>query len=278
MTFSIAARSDDGGMHGVAVASKFLAVGAIVPAAQAGVGAVATQAYANSAFREQGLTLLRTGVAAEETVAALAAGDQGRARRQFGVVDAEGDAATYTGEECMDWAGGRAGDGFAIQGNILTGPEVLDEMERAWQDAGDLPFPERLFVSLRAGDLVGGDRRGKQAAALYVVGESQGYGGGSDVAVDLRVDDHVEPVAELGRMLQLHRMYFTKADPATLLRLEGDLAAEVRQMLAAVGHADDDLEAALENWAGAANLEERLASGHIDPVVLGHLREQVARR
>jgi uncharacterized Ntn-hydrolase superfamily protein len=288
MTFSIVARSADGRSHGVAVASKFLAVGAAVPAAEADVGAIATQSYANLAYRPQGLLLLRTGVPAADVVAGLTAADPGRDSRQLGVVGPAGDGATYTGTGCHPWAGGLAGDGYAVQGNILTGPEVVEAMREAWLDGagahgrsassrgGDARFARRLVAALRAGDAAGGDRRGRQSAALLVVAKGLGYGGTSDVVVDLRVDDHTDPCAELDRLLDLHSLYFGKADPADLLELAGDLAAEVRSRLSVLGHtgtADEaGLDAALAAWAGVENLEERIVAGRIDPLVLAHLR------
>lgn len=277
MTFSIVARSADGRAHGVAVASKFLAVGAAVPAAEAEIGAIATQAYANLAYRPQALALLRTGVSAAGVVAALTAADDGRVQRQLGVVGATGDGATYTGTGCPAWAGGVAGDGFAIQGNILTGPEVVEAMRQAWLDSASEPhLARRLLAALRAGDAAGGDRRGRQSAALLVVAKNQGYGGTSDVLVDLRVDDHPDPVGELERLLDLHTLYFGKPDPEDLLELTGGLADEVRARLTKLGYdagrSPKELEAALESWAGIENLEERLVPGHIDPLVLGHLR------
>jgi len=273
MTFSIVARSADGLSYGVAVASKFLAVGAAVPAAEAGVGALATQAYANLAYRPQGLVLLRTGVGAADVVAGLTAADPGRAQRQLGVVDRTGAGATYTGAECHDWAGGLAGDGYAIQGNILTGPEVVEAMRDAWLAvAADLSFPRRLLAALAAGDRAGGDRRGRQSAALLVVRPAGGYGGTSDIEVDLRVDDDSDPVVTIERLMGVHELLFTKADPATMLELSGDLAAEVRDRLARLGHTADTLDAALASWAGVENLEERLVPGRIDPLVLEALR------
>jgi uncharacterized Ntn-hydrolase superfamily protein len=273
MTFSIVARSADGVAHGVAVASRFLSVGAAVPAAAAEVGAIATQSYANLAYRPQGLALLGTGVAAPEVVAGLTAADTGRDQRQLGVVGPSGDGATYTGSGCHSWAGGIAGDGFAIQGNILTGPDVVEEMLRAWlKSDADAPLGRRLLAALLAGDRAGGDRRGRQSAALLVVAKGQGYGGTSDVVVDLRVDDHPDPVVELGRLLDLHSLYFDKADPAELLDLTGELADEVRVRLTERGHAAADLDQALADWAGVENLEERIVPGRIDPLVLAHLR------
>ncbi|WP_285666746.1 DUF1028 domain-containing protein [Actinorhabdospora filicis] len=268
MTFSIVARSADGTMHGVAVASKFLAVGAVAPAAEAGVGAVASQAHANLAFRPQALAFLATGTPAAETIAGLVASDGGRDHRQLGVVGTD-TAATFTGAECLDWAGGEAGDDFAVQGNLLTGPEVVAGMAAAWRDNPELPFAERLLAALTAGDEAGGDRRGKQSASVYVVGRGLGLGGASDVAVDLRVDDHPEPVAELARLLRVHRLLFDRADPDTLLDLTGELAGEVAALLAAKGFTG---EGALDTWAGIENFEERLVPGKIDPLLLEQLR------
>jgi uncharacterized Ntn-hydrolase superfamily protein len=267
MTFSIVARSADGHSYGVAVASKFLAVGAAVPAAEAGTGALATQSYANLAYRPQGLALLRTGVGAADVVAGLTAADPGRATRQLGVVGPTGDGATYTGTDCHDWAGGIAGDGFAIQGNILAGEQVVVAMAQAWAASDPAaPLARRLHAALLGGDRAGGDRRGRQSAALLVVAKGQGYGGTSDVVAELRVDDHAEPVPELARLLDLHALYFDRPDPATLLDLTGPLAEEVAALLATQGYAD------LTSWAGVENLEERLVPGKIDPLVLDHLR------
>jgi len=274
MTFSIVARSADGTAFGVAVASKFLAVGAAVPAAAAGVGAIATQAYANLAYRPEGMAQLREGRSASLTLETLVAADDKRETRQVGIVDVAGAAATFTGSECNPWAGGVSGEGYAIQGNILTGPEVVAAMEDAWHAtrAGD-PLARRLLAVLAAGDSAGGDRRGRQSAAVLVVTPEGGYGGGSDVLVDLRVDDHAVPVGELARLLDLHDLYFGKPDPDTLLDLSGELAIEVRRRLADLGHVDDDLDAALAGWAGIENYEERLVPGRIDPLVLAKLRE-----
>ncbi len=279
MTFSIVARSADGSSLGVAVASKFLAVGAAVPAAQAGVGAIATQSYANLAYRPQGLALLGTGVSAPGVVAGLTAADDGRDQRQLGVVAATGDGATFTGGGCHAWAGGVTGDGFAIQGNILTGPEVVEAMRQAWLGSDPvLPLARRLHAALLAGDRAGGDRRGRQSAALLVVAKGQGYGGTSDVVADLRVDDHGDPTVELGRLLDLHSLYFDKPEPADLLELTGELAEEVRSRLTERGHRSaggaDGLDAALADWAGIENLEERIVPGRIDPLVLAHLRRR----
>jgi uncharacterized Ntn-hydrolase superfamily protein len=273
MTFSIVA--SDGASWGVAVASKFLGVGAAVPAAASGAGAIATQSYANLAYRPDGLRLLSDGKSAQETLDALTSADSGRSQRQAGIVDVHGDAATYTGDDCHDWAGGRTGASYAIQGNILTGPEVVEEMERAWLTTDpDVPLAQRLFAALVAGDAAGGDRRGRQSAAILVASTEGGYADSTDIVVDLRVDDAAAPIPELGRLLDLHDLYFGKADPATAIALDGELADEVRRRLAALGHTQDDLDAALADWAGVENFEERLLAGHIDPTVLEQLRQK----
>jgi uncharacterized Ntn-hydrolase superfamily protein len=276
MTFSIVARA--GAAHGVAVASKFLAAGAVVPAAEAEVGALATQSYANLAYRPQGLAMLRTGVDAAGVVAALTTADPHRATRQLGVVATDGDGATFTGDECHQWAGGDAGEGWAIQGNILTGPEVVAAMRNAWLGGDDTaPLADRLAAALRAGDRAGGDRRGRQSAAVLVVERGKGYAATGDVVVDLRVDDHPDPTAELIRLLDVHHLLFGRTDPQSLQELAGDLAVEVRKLLAGAGYRPDDdslaaLDVALARWAGVENLEERVVAGRIDPVVLAYLR------
>lgn len=205
MTFSIVARSDDGESWGVAVASKFLAVGSPVPAAVAGVGAIATQAEANVAYKGLALAHLDEGATAEIALERLLEEDPDREVRQVGIVDVEGQAASHTGADCIDWAGSRTGPGYAVQGNILAGEQVLTAMEDAWLSSADRPFAERLLAALRAGDEAGGDRRGRQSAALLVVREDAGYGGLDDLAVDLRVDDHTDPVSELERLLALQQ-------------------------------------------------------------------------
>jgi uncharacterized Ntn-hydrolase superfamily protein len=275
MTFSIVARSDDSTQLGVAVASKFLAVGAVVPAARAEVGAVATQALANLRYRPDGLDRLATGHTAAQTVAELTAADDAREDRQVGVVDAAGGSASFTGSGCFPWAGGATGPGYAIQGNILTGPEVVEQVRTAWLKARPgLPFAHRLLEALAAGDRAGGDSRGRQSAALLVVTPGGGYGGGSDVLVDLRVDEHPDPVTELARLLDLHDLLFARADPATCLPLEGELADEVRGLLTGLGHPGLDLSVTLADYAGKENLEELMVPGRIDPRVLEFLRRR----
>jgi len=265
MTYSIVAHAE--GQWGVAVASKFLAVGSAVPAARWEVGAVATQAWANLAYRPQGLELLAEGRTAADVVEALTGKDEGREHRQVGVVDRYGTSTAWTGKSCHPWAGHRVGDGYATQGNILAGREVLQRVGDAFE-ASTGPLAHRLQEALLAGDRAGGDRRGRQSAALLVVSEAGGYGGGSDVLVDLRVDDHVDPVVELGRLLDLHDLYFGK--PETVLPLEGELAMEVLARLERLGYTD------LDAWAGEENYEERLVAGAIDSLVLEKLREATA--
>lgn len=205
MTFSIVGCDLRRSEWGIAVASKFLAVGAVVPWAEGGVGAIATQSYANTAYGPQGLQLMRDGSSAREVVDTLVAGDAGRAQRQVGVVDARGRSATHTGDECMAWAGGRTGRGYAAQGNILAGPGVVDGMADSFESTDGEPLDERLMAALLAGDAAGGDRRGKQSAALLIVSPGRGYAGFNDIALDLRVDDHADPLTELERLEQVSR-------------------------------------------------------------------------
>lgn len=270
MTFSIVARSADGESWGVAVASKFLAVGNAVPAAVAGIGAVATQAFANVAWKGQALALLDGGLTAAEVLEQLLADDPEHEHRQVGIVDAAGSAVTHTGSQCHDWAGGRTGDGWAVQGNILTGPEVLEEMERAFVGSDpQLPLARRLLTALTAGDAAGGDRRGRQSAALFVVREGAGYASLDDVAVDLRVDDHAAPIPELARLLDLNDLFLTASSEADKVPVEGDLAEEVQRLVRSLGHDD------LLDWAGTENFEMRVAptGSWIDRRVLQLLRQ-----
>lgn len=272
MTFSIVA--SDGESWGVAVASKFLAVGSAVPAAVAGIGAIATQADANVAYKPLGLALLDAGLTAAEALGELLAGDEGRDQRQVGIVDAAGRAASHTGQACFDWAGGRVGEGYAIQGNILAGEQVVTAVEDAWL-AGDstTPLADRLLTALAAGDAAGGDRRGRQSAALLVVREGAGYGGRDDIAVDLRVDDHPEPVTELRRLLDLNDLYLTASTEAEKVRITPELATEIDGLVTALGHPD------LASWVGTENHEMRVADdgAWIDEKVLAILRSGPGR-
>jgi len=274
-TYSIVACDLARDEWGIAVQSKFLAVGSLVCWAEAGVGAIATQAWMNPAYGPDGLALLRQGAAAEAVVERLTSADPGRAQRQLGVVDGRGAPASYTGSGCLDWAGSRTGDGYAAQGNILVSQATVDAMADAFDARAGEPLAERLLESLAAGQAAGGDRRGQQSGALIVACSGAGYGG-CDVAVDLRVDDHPEPVTELGRLLGLHSLYFGKTPVEEWLPVTDELETELAAKLAELGYASGDLAADLEGWAGFANLEERISgAAKIDPVVLGELRAEV---
>jgi uncharacterized Ntn-hydrolase superfamily protein len=271
MTYSIAAHDPDAQQWGVAVQSKFLAVGSVVPWAEPQVGAIATQAYANPRYGPDGLALLRDGLAAEEVVQRLVAADEGRDERQLGVVDAHGGSASWTGPGCNDWAGHRNGTGYAAQGNILVSAETVDALAETFEATAGRSLAERLLDCLAAAQAAGGDRRGQQSASLLVVERDGGYGKLSDLLVDLRVEDHARPIEELRRLYTLHDRLFGRTPRDQWLPLEGDLLAEVRTRLERLGF--DDLEA----WAGVANLEERVDGGDaIDPVVLDALREESA--
>lgn len=202
-TFSIVAADSRAGEVGVAVASRFFAVGSVVPFARAGVGAVATQASANTTYGPRALELLAEGATPAEALAIVTRGDEARERRQVGAVAADGASRTFTGPECNAWAGGRSGPGYAVQGNLLAGEEVVAAMERAFLASAGKPLAERLYAALAAGDAAGGDSRGKQSAVLLVARSGGGYGGFDDRAIDVRVDDHAEPIVELGRLVAL---------------------------------------------------------------------------
>ena len=282
-TFSLVARDPANGDLGVAVASKFLAVGSVVPWAQAGAGAVATQALANIGFGPRGLALMADGQPADAALAALLAGDPDREQRQVGLVDAQGRAAAHTGAACFDWAGHYVGAGFAAQGNILAGPEVVGAIAHTFENAGG-ELAERLLAALAAGDAAGGDRRGRQSAALYVARAGGSYGGTLDRYIDLRADDHPAPVSELARLLKLHRFYLTPPREEDLLPIDAPLANELQTLLARAGffHGpptgafDAATRSALEQYGGVENLEERLISPNkIDPQVLAYMREKL---
>lgn len=278
-TFSIVAHDPRAGQWGVAVASKFLAVGSIVGWAGAGAGALATQSYANPRYGPDGLALLREGLGATEVVARLTVADAGRDQRQLGVVDARGGAAAFTGAGCHDWAGHCTGPGWAAQGNLLAGPGVVEEMGAGLERglAAGRPLPEALLAALAAGDMAGGDRRGRQSAALLVVEAEGGYAGLCDIVVDLRVDDHATPVDELHRLYGIHERLFGRTPAEEWLEVTPALAEELGARLAAAGFAAGSLAEALAAWAGVENLEERVdGAERIDPVVLAALREASA--
>jgi len=273
-TYSIVACDLEADQWGVAVQSKFLAVGSVVPWAEPRVGAIATQSYANPRYGPDGLALLREGRSAEEVVELLTADDDGRAERQVGVVDAEGRAATFTGEACHDWAGGRTGNGYAAQGNILVSHETVDALAVTFEQNGHLSLAERLVECLAAAQAAGGDRRGQQSASLLIVEKDAGYANLSDVVVDLRIDDHELPIVELRRLHGLHNEVFGITPPEDWLIVDEALASELRDSLAKLGY-DGELERAFNDWAGTENLEERVDGvERIDPVVLAALRKQ----
>ncbi|MFY9587572.1 MAG: DUF1028 domain-containing protein [Actinomycetota bacterium] len=277
MTFSIVAR--DGESFGVAVASKFLAVGALVPWAHPHAGALATQALANISYGPRGLSLLSAGRSADEVVTLLTDPDPEKEQRQLGVVDAHGNAESFTGRACIDWAGGTIGEGYAAQGNILKGSGVVTAMAEAFERTeGDLAT--RLVSALAAGDSAGGDRRGRQSAALYVVAPNGGYGGTTDIVADLRVDDHKQPVRELARLLDAHRVLFTKPTDEDLIKITKTLGKEIDAALRATGYLEPkgDRARALAMFAGWENLEERVVDGdRIDRHVLAALRDAAAK-
>jgi len=271
-TYSIAACDLGAGQWGVATQSKFLAVGSVVTWAEPGAGAVATQAYANPRYGPDGLALLRGGASAEAVVARLTAADDGREQRQLGVVDARGGSASFTGSQCMDWAGGLTGPCFAAQGNNLVGEATVAALAATFTATAGRPLAERLLECLASAQAAGGDRRGQQSAALLVVERDGGYAGLSDVLVDLRVDDHAEPVAELARIFGIHSLLFGKTPPADWVDVDDALRAELAERLQRLGY-DGTLETALDAWAGTENLEERVdGAARIDPVVLEELR------
>jgi uncharacterized Ntn-hydrolase superfamily protein len=267
-TYSIVACDLEAKQWGVAVQSKFLAVGSVVPWAEPEVGAIATQAYANPSYGPNGLALLREGLSAGDVVERLTAEDEGRNERQLGIVDGNGRSASWTGPGCNEWAGHRTGPGYAAQGNILVGEETVAALATTFEANTQLPLTQRLIECLAAAQAAGGDRRGQQSSSLLVVEKDGGYGGLSDVLVDLRVDDHERPVQELRRLYELHYRLFGISPREDWLPLEDGLRSEVDERLARLGY--DSLDA----WAGVENLEERVdGDGEIDPVVLDALRE-----
>jgi uncharacterized Ntn-hydrolase superfamily protein len=274
-TYSIAAWDPEAQQWGVATQSKFLGVGSVVPWAEPGVGAIATQAYANPSYGPEGLALLREGLSAQEVVERLTSADEGREQRQLGVVDGQGRGATFTGGECMDWAGGRTGEGYAAQGNILVSAETVDAIADTFESARGT-LAERLLNCLDAAQAAGGDRRGQQSAALLVVERGGGYAGLSHEVVDLRVDEHERPLEELRRIYVLHQAIFGKTPAEEWLDVDDQLAAELRERLMRLGY-DGELGEAFIRWTGNENLEERVDGvARIDPVVLEELRRQSA--
>ena len=281
-TFSIVGVDLKTGDLGVAVASKFLAVGAVVPWANAGAGAVATQSYANAAYGPHGIALMREGLSATQALERLIAADDGRHQRQVGLVDARGGSAAYTGAGCYDWAGHRTGDGFACQGNILTGPETVAAMAASFAGSAG-PLADRLLGALAAGEAAGGDRRGRQSAALYVARHRGGYLGANDVFADLRVDDAPQPVQELQRLLGLHKLYLDPSAREERIAIDQPVLRELQEIMHRRGHYggavtgawDEATERALTAFIATENLEERVdvKARTIDAPALAFVRD-----
>jgi uncharacterized Ntn-hydrolase superfamily protein len=285
-TFSIVACDLVEKNWGVAVASKFPAVGAVVPWAQAGVGAVATQSFANTSFGPRGLDFLASGLSAEETLDRLLDNDPEREHRQVGIVDSHGGSATFTGKVCFTWAGGVSGPGYAIQGNILANNQVVPVMQKAFiENKGELP--ERLYSALLAGDRIGGDRRGKQSAAIYVVKPQGGYGGYNDRWIDYRVDDHSDPVLHLGVLLELHHLYFGKSPESDRLALTGHVLLQLQEIISRAGYyngsingyMDEATRNALNAFIGNENFEERCdtQAGWVDGPVFEYILKKFGK-
>lgn len=286
-TYSIVAFDPDTQSLGVAVQSKFLAAGSIVPWAKAGVGAVATQAWANASYGPDGLRLLEEGLDPETVARRLLEADEGEGRegRQFAVIDAQGNAYAHTGDECLEWSGHVVGPNFSCQGNLLAGEAVVQGMAAAFQNSeGD--FVDRLLAALDGGEAEGGDKRGKQSASLLVVREGAGYGGFTDRYIDLRVDDHAEPITELRRLVDLFRLHFEKEGTPELVKLEGDVLATVQQRLVTLGYLetasgtlDEATSSALREFYGTENFEERVHGDDVmDKVVYEFLQTARAPR
>jgi len=258
MTFSIVACDLKEKSWGVAVASKFPAVGSVVPWAQADAGAVATQSFSNASFGPRGLEMMASGASAKDTLAKLIMDDAGRDLRQVGLVDAKGHAATYTGSGCFPWAGGVTGKGYAIQGNILASAKVVPAIEKKFlATQGDLP--SRLYAALLAGDRAGGDKRGRQSAAIYVVKPNGGYGGFIDRWIDYRVDDHEDPVPRLGELIELHRLYFDQSSESERVWLKGKSLEQITAILKNEGYLKKNVtfQNAFTAFIGNENFEER---------------------
>lgn len=277
-TYSIVAFDPVAGEWGAAVQSKFPAVGALVPWVELGAGAIVTQAWMNVSFGPEGLALLRAGQSARETVERLVADDDGRSHRQVAVIDRTGGAANYTGEDCLSWAGGRVGDGYAAQGNTLVSADTVATMADSFEKNADRPLAERLLRALIAAQATGGDRRGQQAAALKVVRRGGGYGG-CDIALDLRVDDSPEPLTELARLYDLHQLYFGSTPDEQWVTVDAELRVQLAAALAKLGYASGEFEHDLDAWAGTENFEERIRGvDRLDPVIVEQIQGQAALR
>ena len=282
-TFSIVGYDPVTKEHGVAVASKFLSVGSLAPYAKAGVGAIATQSWVNVDYGIKGLQLMESGLNAEEALQEVTKGDEKLSVRQVGFVDANGKGATFTGEECFDWAGGIAGENFACQGNILVDENTVKAMSETFQKT-EGTLATRLVKALLAGEEAGGDSRGKQSASLLVVKENGGYGGYTDRYIDLRVDDHQEPVVELQRLLHLHQLYFERTLPEVVVPVEGELKQQLANKLRKLDYlksdnaTDEELFEAIYSFHLIENFDERVQEkGFVDLKVVEFINEFAER-
>lgn len=286
-TFSIVAFDRKSKDLGIAVQSKFISVGSVVPWAVAGVGAIATQSYANTSYGPKGLELMRKGLKAQEVMKKLTASDKGREHRQVGIVDGRGNAATFTGKKCMDWAGGVTGDCFAAQGNILVSRKTVEAMARSYERSDD-DFPERLLGALQAGQKAGGDRRGMQSAALLIVRKKGGYGGFNDRYVDLRVEDHERPIEELARIFYLYDVIMlSREKKSDLMKIDGSICRKLQSNLKRLhyytgksdGKWNSAVAAALADYISVNNFENKTApKGHIWKSVLQFLSNDNRRK
>jgi uncharacterized Ntn-hydrolase superfamily protein len=281
VTFSIVGCDLRAESWGVAVAGHSLAIGAVVPWIELGVGAIATQALTNVTWGPHGLALISAGSSAREALDQLITADPGRDERQAGVVDLRGRSASHTGSACLPWAGGRSGRGYASQGDLLAGPAVVDAIGGTFEESDGDPLAQRLLGALRAGEAAGGDRRGRQSAAIRVATPGAGFGGSDNVPLDLRVDDHPEPIEELSRLLSLYEQYAGTAPPETRLPLEIELLEEIRALLVRVGQVLPEglsgVTAALRTWVACENLGTRWwGEDTLDPFVLERLRAAAA--
>ncbi len=281
-TFSIAAYDASQNAWGVAVSSKFLACASVVPWAKAGAGAIATQSLANLDYGQLGLKLLERGYSAQRTLDALLKLDDDISERQVGIVDANGGSAAFTGEGCFEHAMHRTGPGYSCQGNMLGSAEVVPTLERTYLENEGMPLAKRLVTALEAAEKAGGDGRGKQAAGVLVVSPNGSYGGYTDRAVDLRVDDSEEPVTDLLRLVDLHALYFGKPKPEDIIPIEGETLEKLQAALHALGFSkapngiwDTDFAEAFIKFSNQENFEERLLDGKkVDAAVLRFMMEK----
>jgi uncharacterized Ntn-hydrolase superfamily protein len=281
MTFSIVGYDPIEKEWGIAVQSKFLGVGAVVPWAKAGAGAVATQSYANTAYGPKALELMEQGKSAQETLEILLAEDPDREMRQVGLIDASGNPATFTGKLCYDWAGGVTGTHFAAQGNILVDERTVEAMARVFTETNGT-LADRLLSALDAGQEAGGDSRGKQSAAIYIVKEKGGYGSFNDRYIDLRVDDHPDPIKELIRIYQLQQLYFAPSKPERIAEIEGEIKNDLTQHLVRLSYlsnespSNEEIINALTAYIHTENFEMReQSSGFIDLEVLEFMKKHI---